>query len=46
MSDKPKKFDPHSVSYKGIDSREDRLKTIKTTKGEFRFKNNRKEDDE
>lgn len=43
---KEKPYDPHSVSYQGKDSREGRLKTVKTDKGEFRWKSNRKEDDE
>lgn len=41
---KEKTYDPHAHSYKGIDSREDRLKDIKTDRGDFRIKNNRKED--
>lgn len=44
--EKPKEFNPHSVSYLGKDSREGRLHTIKTEKGEFQFKSNRREDDE
>ncbi len=43
--EQPKEFDPHSVSYQGKDSREGRLHTIKTEKGEFRFKDNRKGED-
>lgn len=42
--DKPKVFDPHSVSYQGKDSREGRLHMVKTDKGEFRWKDNRKDE--
>jgi len=40
-----KGFDHNAKSYQGKDSREGRLKPVKTTHGEFRFKKNRKEDD-
>lgn len=38
------KFDPNSVSYKGKDSREGRLHEIKTDRGDFRFKDNKKDE--
>lgn len=38
-------YDKNSTSYLGKDSREGRLNTIKTTKGEFTFKSNRKDED-
>lgn len=41
---KEKEFDPHSVSYQKKDSRESRLHEVKTDRGEFRFKDNRKDD--
>lgn len=40
--DKPKEFDRHSVSYQGKDSREDRLHEVKTDRGDFRWKDNKK----
>lgn len=42
--EKPKEFNPHSVSYQGKDSREGRLHEVKTDRGVFRLKDNRKDD--
>lgn len=44
MKEKEPKFDPHKASYKGKDSREGRLHDVKTDRGEFRWKDNRKEE--
>lgn len=41
---KEKKYNPHQHSYQGKDSRDGRLHTVKTKKGDFRFKDNRKDD--
>lgn len=41
---KQKPYDKNSTSYQGKDSREGRLNPIKTSKGNFTFKDNRKGD--
>ena len=38
------KFNHNAKSYQGKDSREGRLRTVKTDKGDFRFKDNRKDE--
>lgn len=38
--EKQPEYDHNAHSYKGIDSREDRLKNIKTDRGNFRIKEN------
>lgn len=37
-------YNHHSTAYKGKDSREGRLKDIKTDKGTFRMKDNRRDE--
>jgi hypothetical protein len=45
LEDEKKKFDSHKQSYQGKDSREGRLHEVKTDRGTFRHKDNRKGDD-
>lgn len=40
----PGKFNKNANSYKGKDSRKGRLHPVKTDRGAFRFKDNKKDD--